>query len=72
MHVPAVAPEMLGLMQAVTNYEVLAIRAAISGDRRVAERALVAHPLVRQWSAIGPLLDDILGENADLLPRFGR
>jgi 6-phospho-beta-glucosidase len=72
VHVPAVAPEMLGLMQAVTNYEVLAIRAAISGDRRVAERALVAHPLVRQWSVIGPLLDDILGENADLLPRFGR
>jgi 6-phospho-beta-glucosidase len=63
---------MLGLMQAVTAYEVLAIQAATTGDRTTAERALVAHPLVRQWPLIGPLLDDILAENADLLPGFAR
>ncbi len=68
--IPPVSAEMLGLMQAVTAYEVLAIQAAITGDRTTAERALVAHPLVRQWPLIGPLLDDILAENADLLPRF--
>jgi 6-phospho-beta-glucosidase len=70
--VPPLAGEMLGLMQAVTAYEVLAIQAAISGDRTVAQRALLAHPLVRQWPLVPPLLDDILTENVGLLPRFAR
>ena len=72
VEVPPVSREMLGLMQAVTCYEALAIQAATSGDRRIAERALIAHPLVRQWPLVGPLLDDILAENADLLPLFAR
>src|SRR5690606_18060083 len=41
--VPDLPPEMLGLVQAVTAYEVLAIRAAVTGDREVAARALIAH-----------------------------
>jgi 6-phospho-beta-glucosidase len=69
--VPPPSPEMLGLMQAVTAYEVLAIQAAVTADRLTAERALVAHPLVRQWSLIEPLLDDILRENAEVLPQWG-
>jgi 6-phospho-beta-glucosidase len=63
-------PEMLGLVQAVTQYELLTIEAAKSGDPRVAARALLANPLVRQWQHVAALLDDILRENARLLPQF--
>ena len=48
----------------------LTIEAAKSGDPRVAARALLANPLVRQWKHVAALLDDILRENAQLLPRF--
>lgn len=64
-------PEMLGLVQAVTQYEILTIRAAMTGDRSVATRALIANPLVRQWRHIPALLNDILDENAAVLPQFG-
>ncbi len=63
-------PELLGLVQDVTQYEELAIAAAKSGDRRTAALALLANPLVRQWDRIPPLLADLLSENAALLPRF--
>ncbi len=72
-HPVAVAPlrpEMLGLVQAVTQYELLTIEAAKSGDPHVAARALLASPLVRQWQHVAALLDDILRENAQLLPQF--
>ncbi|MFL6128896.1 MAG: 6-phospho-beta-glucosidase [Mycobacteriales bacterium] len=64
------APEMLGLVQAVTAYEVLTIEAARTGDRGTALRALVAHPLVRQWDVVVPLLDALLEANRRYLPRF--
>ena len=54
---------MLGLVQAVTAYEILAIEAARTGDRDVALRALVANPLVRQWDLAVPLLDALLEAN---------
>ena len=69
--VAPLAPEMLGLVQAVTAYEVLAIEAAKSGDRRTALRALLANPLVRQWDLAVPLLDAILDANRVHLPQFG-
>jgi 6-phospho-beta-glucosidase len=68
--VAPLAPEMLGLVQAVTAYEVLAIQAARSGDRRVALRALLANPLVRQWDIAVPLLDALLDANRAHLPQF--
>ncbi|HTY71668.1 MAG TPA: 6-phospho-beta-glucosidase [Actinomycetes bacterium] len=68
--VAALAPEMLGLVQAVTAYEQLTIEAACSGDRDLALRALIANPLVRQWDVAAPLLDALLAANARLLPRF--
>ncbi len=64
------APEMLGLVQAVTGYEILTISAALTGDRRVALRALLANPLVRQWDLAEPLLDAILDADRAHLPRF--
>jgi 6-phospho-beta-glucosidase len=68
--VPPLPPEMLGLVQAVTAYETLAIEAALTGDRAVARRALVANPLVRQWDLVAPLLDALLEANRSYLPRF--
>jgi len=59
--VAPLAPEMLGLVQAVTQYEILTIEAARSGDQNVAARALLANPLVRQWQHIPDLLGDLLG-----------
>jgi 6-phospho-beta-glucosidase len=68
--VPPLPPEMLGLVQAVTAYETLAVEAARTGDRDVALRALVAHPLVRQWDLAQDLLGDLFEANRDLLPAF--
>ena len=68
--VAPLAPELLGLVQAVTAYEVLTIEAARTGDRDVALRALVAHPLIREWDLAVPLLDELLAANAAHLPAF--
>jgi len=68
--VPPLAPEMLGLVQAVTAYEVLTVEAARTGNRNTALRALVANPLVRQWDVAVPLLDALLEANRRYLPRF--
>jgi 6-phospho-beta-glucosidase len=68
--VAPLAPELLGLVQAVTAYEVLTIAAARTGDRGVALRALLANPLVRQWDVAVPLLNALLEANRAMLPRF--
>ena len=54
------APELLGLVQHVAAYERLAARAAATGDREIAARALLAHPLVGQWPRSRELLDRML------------
>jgi 6-phospho-beta-glucosidase len=68
--VPPLPPDFLGLIQAVTSYEVLTIEAARSGNYRTALRALLANPLVRQWDLAVAVLDEILGANRDYLPAF--
>ena len=68
--VPDLPPEMLGLIQEVTAYEVLAIEAARTGERTIARRALLANPLVRQWDTLVPLLDELLDLNRAHLPAF--
>ena len=68
--VPPLPPEMLGLVQEVTAYEVLTIEAARTGDRTVARRALLANPLVRQWDTVVPLLDELLELNRAHVPAF--
>ena len=52
------APELAGLVQHVAAYERLAAEAAVSGDREIAARAMLANPLVGQW----PLSRDLLGQ----------
>jgi 6-phospho-beta-glucosidase len=68
--VAPLAPEMLGLVQAVTSYEILAIEAARTGDRQVALRALLANPLVAQWDVAVELLDALIAANSQYLPQF--
>ena len=72
VRVEPLPPEMLGLVQAVTAYEELAIRAARTGDRDVALKALIANPLVRQWDLAVAVLDELLAANREHLPTFTR
>lgn len=64
------APEIRGLVQAAKAYELLAVEAALTGDRRTAARALLANPLVGTWAMAEPLLDALLESNRAHLPRF--
>ncbi|MFZ0322561.1 MAG: 6-phospho-beta-glucosidase [Actinomycetes bacterium] len=64
------APEMLGLVQHVTAYEQLTIEAALTGNRSVALRALLANPLVGEWSVSRPMLDALIDANRPLLPSY--
>ena len=57
---PALAPELLGLVQHVAAYERLAARAAESGDPLVARKALLAHPLIGQDELAGDLIERLL------------
>jgi 6-phospho-beta-glucosidase len=66
------APEMRGLVQAAKAYEELAIEAALSGDREVALRALIANPLVADYDVAAPLLEALIDANRAYLPRFFR
>jgi len=70
--VAPLAPEMLGLVQAVTAYEVLTIQAARTGSRDLALRALLANPLVGQWDLAVEVLDALLEANAAHLPQFAQ
>ena len=64
------APEMRGLVEHVQAYEELAVAAAISGDRRIALRALIANPLVPGFAVARDLLGALLEANREHLPRF--
>ncbi len=64
------APELLGLVQHAKAYERLTVRAAMTGDRTVALKALATNPLVRDYGTAGPLLDALLDANRQHLPRF--
>lgn len=59
-----------GLTCAVKNYEQLAVKAAVTGDRRTAQLALMAHPLVRDYGIVKPMLDELLEANRNYLPQF--
>jgi 6-phospho-beta-glucosidase len=59
-----------GLVQAVKNYEELTIEAAVTGSRKMALAALMAHPLVPSYAIAGPFFDHVLANEADFLPQF--
>ena len=68
--VDPLAPEMLGLVEQVKAYERLTVAAAISGDRELALKALMANPLSSDYRVAVPLLDALLEGNREHLPRF--
>jgi 6-phospho-beta-glucosidase len=67
---PPLAPEMLGLVQHVAAYERLAVQAAITGDRDVVYKALLAHPLIGQVPQVEELTGSLLREGSEHLPQF--
>ena len=56
------APELLGLVQHVAAYERLAAVAAAQGDVGRARKALLAHPLIGQYSFVEDLAERLLEE----------
>jgi 6-phospho-beta-glucosidase len=54
---PAVAPELLGLMQHVAAYERLAAQAAVGGDIALVRKALLTHPLIAQDAVTEELVE---------------
>jgi 6-phospho-beta-glucosidase len=64
------APEMHGLVEQVKAYERLTIRAATTGDRATALKALMTNPLVPDYATAAPLLEALLQANRRFLPRF--
>ena len=64
------APELLGLVQHVAAYERLAVEAAITGDRDLVYKALLAHPLIGQVPQVEELVEKLLKEGRAHLPQF--
>jgi 6-phospho-beta-glucosidase len=65
-------PVCFGLLAHVKAYELLAVEAAVTGDRTTAYRALLAHPLGPAAGRVGAVLDDLLDTHAAHLPQFRR
>jgi 6-phospho-beta-glucosidase len=68
--VAPLANDMLGLVQHAKAYERLAIEAAKSGSRDTALKALMTNPLAGDYDVAKPMLDELLDQNRDFLPRF--
>jgi 6-phospho-beta-glucosidase len=64
------APELLGLVQHTAAYERLAARAAVTGDRNLVYKALLAHPLIGQVTQVEELTERLLQEGRAHLPQF--
>ena len=62
--VTPLAPDLAGLVGAVSGYEELAVDAALRGGRQRVYRALLAHPLVGQHEYADALTDKLLAANA--------
>jgi 6-phospho-beta-glucosidase len=54
----------------VAAYERLAAAAAITGDRDLVYKALLAHPLVSQVPPVEELTEQLLAADRERLPRF--
>lgn len=59
-----------GLVQAVKDYELLTVEAAVDGNYEKALMALIANPLVSSYSLAKGVLKDILAANKEYLPQF--
>ena len=64
------SPALISLLSAVKAYEILAVQAALSGERSVAMQALACNPITADLDLSAPCLDEMLEQNRSLLPRF--
>lgn len=61
---------MIGLLRTVKAYERETARAALTGDRNAALRALLLHPLVGDFDAAKACFEEMLEAHRTLLPQF--
>jgi 6-phospho-beta-glucosidase len=66
--VAPLAPLLRGLVAHVSEYEELALGAALYGGRNRVAAALLAHPLIGQHALAEAMADRLLAENAQFLP----
>ena len=59
-----------GLIAQVKSYEILTAKAAISGDRDLLYKAMLAHPLGPAVDQIKPVMEDLLVTHKAYLPLF--
>ena len=59
-----------GLISEVKNYEMLAVEAAVEGNVTKMKQALLAHPLVREYSVVEKIVPDLLEGSKEFLPQF--
>ena len=62
--------EVLGLIQSVKSYEILAVEAAVTGNRNKAIMALTNNPLIPSIDVAIKLFDELLELNKEYLPQF--
>ena len=58
------------MISEVKNYEMLAVEAAVEGNVTKMKQALLAHPLVREYSVVEKLVPDLLKGSKEFLPQF--
>ena len=63
-------PACFGLIASVKAYELLAVEAAVHGDRDLAYQALLVHPLGPKADKVQAVLDDMLTTHKKYLPQF--
>lgn len=66
----ALPTEVSGLIQALKEHEELVVDVALSGSRKGALKALLAHPLIHSLSSAESLLDEMLAANKGYLTYF--
>jgi len=60
----------VGLTEALINWQELSVDAALAGDRRLVLQAVAAHPWVRDTAKAAAMCDEMLAAHATFLPQF--
>ncbi|WP_321826049.1 6-phospho-beta-glucosidase [Clostridium butyricum] len=67
-----VEQKILGLIQSVKAYEILAVEAAVHGDKNAAIMALANNPLIPSIDTAIKLFDELYELNKEYLPQFNK
>lgn len=69
---PPLPPACFGLIAHVKMYELLAVEAAVQGDKNALYQALLTHPLGPSGDQVQAVMDDLLETNRQWLPQFSQ